>query len=336
MHIWNDHESPCADLSNPCLCMNASRIVPTFLVLLLLMLGVTASSSVLAMESFLPDKQEILMMPMLCRWMYGARVGLDPSLIPQRVPMDTTGCTRFHYYCDANTDLVRAEMAMYTNPGAARFKLNRSIETLEGQIAFHNTEPCSRYLLSDINYTLGHAFSLMARITKSSVYYIKAIQPLNKSIELNSGDMRPYQALGEIYLETGQRDHAEEMIYKGLQINPQSKALLRMYKKVGSKRPLPTVIPGAAEPSARKDEVTITNNPEKPGSGINNLEATSGIANTKPGPQKIDSISPVQDIKHGGCRFCPDDTNAKGNQGNQATVPTPGKVGNDPYCRFCP
>ena len=103
-------------------------------------------SGVGAAEGFLPDKQEILMMPQLCQWMYGARAGLAPSSIPRGPSMDVSGCTRFHYYCDAHTNLVRAEKSAYTNPGRAKEKLATAIETLKGQVQFHNSEPgCSKY-----------------------------------------------------------------------------------------------------------------------------------------------------------------------------------------------
>jgi hypothetical protein len=258
------------------------RAASDFRGIFLLMLTLSGPGAAMAAEPFLPDKQEILMMPKLCRWMYGPRVGLDPSLTPPGPMIDVTGCTRFHYYCDANTDLVRAEKAMYFNLGRAKEKLASAINTLKGQVTFHSEEPCSKYLQSDINYTLGYALSLMSKVAKSSSFNIEAIQPLNKAIELNPEDLRPYRVLADIYMAIGKRNLAEKVIYSGLELNPQSKPLLRLYKEVGGTRPLPSkkiVTPATPQAEAKKEN-------QADGDGV-----PTGHTETKPGG--VDIVPPV-------------------------------------------
>ncbi len=291
-------------------------------------------------EGFLPDKREILMMPQLCQWMYGARAGLDPSAVPQSHTMDTTGCTRYHYYCDAHTDLVRAEKNAYTNPGLAKEKLNRALNTLKGQIAFHDGEgSCSKYLRADIRYTYGKALERYARLTKSSNYYAEAISPLLQAIQLTPEDFRTYQVLGDVYSALNKRKEAEEILYNGLEINPDSKALLRRYQAIGGKRPIPekkSILPsetGSTEktgnPGTTEETAKTQNTPAKTSEPLSESKEASGGTDHQKMPQDNSQSSPY-------CRFCPDTSSDQNTDTTTSPVDSVNAETNKPACRFCP
>lgn len=297
-------------------------------------------------EGFLPDNREILMMPQLCQWWYGPRVGMEPALIPKGPPFDMSGCTRFHYYCDAHTDLVRAEKNAYTNSGKAKYQLNRAIGTLKGQVQFRKAEPgCSKYLLADTSYNLGKALERYARLTKSSSYSAQAIGPLLESIELTPEDVRPYQVLGDIYIALNKPQQAEEIIYRGLQVNPESKPLLRRYKEVGGKRPPPTskpVAPNEAGNVGNAQHQATGHEPVKmqvvipPASGApktpqDNPVVGGAVQRGETQAEQDKATSPRN------CRFCSDDDVSKD---KTSPAPIQSKSTNQgaekPACRFCP
>ncbi|TCV88135.1 tetratricopeptide repeat protein [Sulfurirhabdus autotrophica] len=312
------------------------------LTLMVIAIGYTISATA---EGFLPDKREILMMPQLCQWMYGARAGLDPSAVPQSHTMDTTGCTRYHYYCDAHTDLVRAEKNAYTNPGLAKEKLNRALNTLKGQIEFHDGEgSCSKYLRADIRYTYGKALERYARLTKSSNYYAEAISPLLQAIQLTPEDFRAYQVLGDVYTALNKRKEAQEILYNGLEINPDSKALLRRYKAVGGQRPIPekksdippetvnTEKPG--KPDTTEEPAKTQDTPAKPSEplSVSKDASTSGT-----GVQGAESKNPQDNSQSSPyCRFCPDLGSDQNTDTTTSPVDSVNAETNKPACRFCP
>lgn len=317
-----------------------------FLTLTLIGLAI-GHPGVVAAEGFLPDNREILMMPQLCQWRYGPQVGMDPALIPKGPPMDVSGCTRFHYYCDAHTDLVRAEKNAYTNPGKAKSQLERSIGTLKGQVPYRIAEPgCSKYLLADTYYTLGKALALYARLTKSSGYAAQAIGPLLQSIELTPEDARPYQVLGDVYVALNKRQQAEEAIYSGLQVNPESKPLLRRYREIGGKRPLPTrkpATPAEAGMAGGAEHLDAGKEPVKtqealPPSAVDSPKPSQGNPVVEGAVQRVEDQADQDKSKTSRyCRFCADTDSKQSNAPAAAVQPEPpNPVAAPPACRFCP
>ena len=329
----------------PCFHRLADPIRQRFFAMVLIGVAISYSGTSSA-EGFLPDSREILMMPQLCQWWYGPRVGMDPALLPKVPPFDMSGCTRFHYFCDAHTDLVRAEKGAYNNPGGAKILLGRAIGTLKGQVQFRKAEPgCSKYLLADTNYSLGKALESYARLTKSSSYSAQAIGPLLETIELTPEDVRPYQLLGDIYLALKKPQQAEEVIYRGLQVNPESKPLLRRYKEVGGKRPPPSKKPLAPnearnvgdaqgqvaghEPVKLQEIIPPASEAPKTPKGNSVVKGTQQKEETQAEQDKAVSLR--------NCRFCSDDDVSKDKTSPAPVQPKSTNQGADkPSCRFCP
>jgi hypothetical protein len=297
-------------------------------------------------EGFLPDNREILMMPQMCQWWYGPRVGMDPALMPKGPPFDMSGCTRFHYFCDAHTNLVRSEKNTYTNPGKAKYQLDSAIATLKGQVKYRKAEPgCSKNLLADTHYSLGKALERYARLTKSSSYSAQAIGPLLETIELTPEDIRPYQMLGDIYIALKKPQQAEEIIYRGLQVNPESKQLLRRYKDVGGKRPLPTTKPAAPnEERSSGDTQNQVTGPESSNT-IEVIPPASADPKTPQGNSVFAGAVQSEETRSEqnkatstrDCRFCSNDDVSKDKISPAPVQPkSTNQSADKPSCRFCP
>ena len=312
-----------------------------------LMVMTVGYSGMCSAEGFLPDNREILMMPQLCQWWYGPRVGMEPALIPKGPPFDMSGCTRFHYFCDAHTDLVRAEKNANINQGKAKYQLNRAIGTLKGQVVFRKAEPaCSKYLLADTSYSLGRALELYSRLEKFSSFSAQAIGPLLEAIELTPEDIRPYQVLGDIYVALKKPQQAEEVLYRGLQINPRSKPLLRRYKDVGGKR-LPPALK-TTEPNETSnlgdaqhlttDHVSIQKEDSISGVGTDHEipHDNQAVVGAELQREKTQAAQEKSTLSRN-CRFCSDIDVSK-----DKTYPDPvqsksSTQGSEkPSCRFCP
>jgi len=299
-------------------------------------------------QGYTPDKHQIMLMSPLCQWMRGARAGMDPALIPKGPPMDVSGCSRFHYYCWADLELVRAEQNAYTKPGEAKYRFDKAISMLKGQVQHHNSTPgCSKYLQADVNYTLGKALERYARFTKAKQYYGQAIGPLLKSIELNPDDERPYLVLGDVYAALNKRQQAEEAFYRGLEVNPESKPLLRRYEKIGGKRSLPTKKPQAV--GEESVEAEPANSPGAASETVNGQGARAPVTGDNSGTKQANPIvaEPLKDAEATAqkdtttptpyCRFCVDEDSGQAKVSPAPSQPGSPNAGTDkPPCRFCP
>lgn len=156
-------------------------------------------------------------------------------------------------------------------------------------------------LRSELYSNRGEVFKLMGKLGE-------AINDLNKAMSINPNIVKPYLQLADLYEGGKDKVRALEVITKGLNNIPNSKALQRRYTELGGKLPYPEAVAKTMPAEMTKDE----GKPEvKSEAASHSEDATSqAAADTKPTEPTVPAPqieSPkIGSPKNPYCRFCAD------------------------------
>ncbi|MDP2432816.1 MAG: hypothetical protein Q8O33_12390 [Pseudomonadota bacterium] len=203
-----------------------------------------------------------------------------------------------HHYCDCVRFTHRAYRSMVKSK--ADFKYNLG-EALGGCNYVISRVTPDFILLPEIYLQKGIIYSLQGQDALAAAEYLKAI---NSDQSL----VKAYVGMAEFFIKKNDKKKGLEIITKGLQNNPESKALKRMYKELGGNMPYPA--PSAPTPVARVEQPVVDSEatvpapvaePSRPRDKVEKQEAMGAEIN-----------SPVAGYREIGsptnpwCRFCTD------------------------------
>lgn len=255
-----------------------------------------------ALEPWTPSDAEMASLPVFCK----AKMKSGPNSPEYKMWAQNLGSdfSHTHHYC------------------AGLNFLNRSYRAISSQDKLFNLQNA----VNNFDYMVTHAaptYSLMPDIylNRGMTYFsmnqdAKAVNDLNKALEINPKTTRAYIVLADYYIRTKRQKEALQILTEGLRHNPEARGLQQRYDKLGGKKPYPE--PYAATETA--PEAKADNN--KP------IEATSPIPGT---PAPAQQASEKVDSKK--VSGSPAESGA-----NKTTAPPPPAIGSptNPYCRFCP
>lgn len=207
----------------------------------------------------------------------------------------------FHHVCSGINQMNRY-LRLINDPKRGYY-LSRAVPEID-YIAAHM--PDDFPLAGEIYFQRGLANQLMHEEVAATGDFFKAIQH-------DPNHVQAYLRLTDIYINTGNKNKALEIVTSGLKRVPASKAMQRRYLSLGGKEPLP-VAPPTPMTASQQNEQSATD------------KTTTGIENNKPAEVAVEKKPPT-DQKDG----------IKNNPGA-----TDKKVGGadakakNPYCRFCP
>jgi len=261
-----------------------------------------------AQEAFTVTKAELTSMPPYCTALYGKYHGMPPH---QDSPLRHTipaGCPSIHHYCDGLKFIVRADRTQGSKQiefGYA-YNVQNAITSIQSVIEEWRSAAPKCSLRAEAHTNLAKSLLRMGKRQPAAAS--QAINSLNQAIELAPEFLQSYLTLADVYIDTGQKGKAKDIIEEGLAHIPTSKALAKRYVGLGGNlstiKPVTKPIPAAIEENVTKGKVSqpievkpIEVKPieEKP-AGLKSESNTASEPSPKIGSQK----SPY-------CRFCPED-----------------------------
>jgi len=252
--------------------------------LLFLALAASAVSSH-ALESWVPTDKEMASLPDFCKARFNE--GSPEYKLWESILGKDYGHT--HHYC-VGLNFLNRYYRDRSKQGKS-FNLNGAQTNFEYMV---NHAAASYSLMPDVYSNLGKVFLLKNQPAQAITY-------LNKAMELNPRQPRPYNTLADFYSGIKQPAKALEVITEGLRHNPDTKSLQRRYTELGGKLPYPEPIEPAPAVEAEGAK------PEEPSAPIPSSVGPAVIPTTvQPAP-----VEPIAEPQIGSptnpyCRFCPD------------------------------
>ncbi|MDD5389306.1 MAG: tetratricopeptide repeat protein [Gallionellaceae bacterium] len=201
-----------------------------------------------------------------------------------------------HHYCDCVRFTNRAYAALGKDKQAVSFNLGEAMGGCNYVIS-HTTPDFS--LLPEIFLQKGVIYSLRGEDSLAAGEYLRAISGNNKLV-------KAYIGMADYFSQKNDKKKALEIITTGLQNNPESKGLKRMYKELGGAMPYPVPTAAVAEaPGKKPDDAAANAQPpnaaEPPQDKAGKQETPLAVADT-PVEVRDEIGSPTNPW----CRFCPD------------------------------
>jgi len=198
-----------------------------------------------------------------------------------------------HHYCDCLRFTNRAYRSIGKSKTDFAYNLGVAMDGCDYVIR-HTTPDFS--LLPDIHLQKGIIYSLQGQDAISAAEYLKALNGNQKLV-------RAYIGMAEFFIKTNDKKKALEIITKGLQNNPESKALKRMYKELGGTLPYPAPAAPVEQPvgSGTANVPAPIAEPSLAPGKVEKQEAKGAAAHT-PVEEKREIGSPTNPW----CRFCTD------------------------------
>lgn len=206
-----------------------------------------------------------------------------------------------HHYCGALVHLNRYYKSSSTQD--RKFFLKNMFTNMDYMFSHVKQSQPRNVLLPEMHFTMGKMLIIAGRDAQAIKEFLQATQ-------LKPDYADPYAALADLYAKAGKKQDALKTLEEGLSHAPESRGLVRRYRALGGKKPIPA--PSTPTVSGNSEEKNTT--------GVNNSESTpSQPAGSIPTPNSEGTVTPAK------------------------TQPTPDvedspKIGSptNPYCRFCP
>ena len=179
-------------------------------------------SSVYAVRSWTPSEQEMAFLPQFCQDKFNSRKDKAKSAKWRR--KFGKAWQHMHHHCAGLNFLNRANKS-WNNKENKKFNLNRARTNFEYMV--EHTDKSFSYL-TDVHFQLGNVYKMQKN-------YSQAAKEYNKSIELNKKYTKPYKALSDIFVKSGQFEKAIEILEEGLKNKPKSKSLKRRLSEAKKK-----------------------------------------------------------------------------------------------------
>ena len=233
--------------------------------------------------------------------------------IYNRIPSgNNPNWAHIHHYCDCVRFTNRAFGAMGKNKNDFSYYLSEAMDGCNYVIG--HTTPDFEFL-PEIYLQKATIYSLMRKDALAAAEFTKALNGNQKLA-------KAYIGLAEFFIKTNEKKKALKIVTAGLQKNPESKALKRIYKDLGGAMPYPTSTESATPSLGKKPDSsgkTIHVSPiEQVVTSGSGKIADHAVPATPPinlenqeikGTSKIAASEIPRDIstpKNPWCRFCPD------------------------------
>lgn len=213
-----------------------------------------------------------------------------------------------HHYCDCVRFTNRALSVMWKDKQAFTYNLNEAMDGCNYVIS-HSTPGFS--LLPEIYLQQAIIHGMRKENALAATQYLKAMGG-------NPSLVRAYTGLADLMTRNKDSKNALNIITRGLQHNPESKALKRRYTELGGTLPYPAPITPAqpaAEPTVQPPAVKPAVAEEAPAPGIAAPDPAAATPTATTPPEVGSPTNPW-------CRFCPDVNSSP----PQATPSMPGVV----------
>lgn len=201
-----------------------------------------------------------------------------------------------HHYCGGLSYLKRYYGA--TTERERQFLLRLAHANLEYMV---NHASPGYSLMPDVYFRLGEVHRFAGRVGNAKASY-------DKSIELNPRVASAYGGLADLYLKSGQRAKALEVVSEGLRYNPDTRSLQRRYRELGGKLPYPEPVepaPAAAADSSEQSKASETVTGLKPETE-NPVAEAAGSSTPDSAPPTEATEQKIGSPTNPYCRFCPD------------------------------
>lgn len=252
--------------------------------ILILVLGVSAASSVIAQSAYAPSDAELASLPPICT------IKLRPSPL-QKSYAEQYGSNwqHMHHYCFGVNFANRARFSRDATGRNDNFK-----ESIANYYYMIDHTDRSFWMRPQIHVEMGRVYLRMNK-------RIEAAKDFAAAIAANPRYEPAYLPLIETYRALGSTSAALEVATAGLRYFPNSKALRESYLAVGGKMPFPEPLsePAPAAVAVPKDTDA------HPGESGRSLVEAGGNTVASPGDESAETSSAVPLER--GCRFCPPD-----------------------------
>jgi tetratricopeptide (TPR) repeat protein len=234
------------------------------------------------------SEKELLTLPRYCYVRIRALNGPEYKEWERKMGPDLV---HTHHYCGGLSYLKRYYGA--TTERERQFFLRLAHANLEYMV---NHASPGYSLMPDVYFRLGevHRFAGRAGIAKASY---------DKSIELNPRVPSAYGGLADLYVQSGQKAKALEVVSEGLRYNPETRSLQRRFRELGGKLPYPDPVDSALaapDSSAQDNDTAAVNSKPETDDPVASDAKPSTPDSTETTEQRIGS--PTNPY----CRFCPD------------------------------
>ncbi|MDP2833083.1 MAG: hypothetical protein Q8Q28_07280 [Pseudomonadota bacterium] len=200
-----------------------------------------------------------------------------------------------HHYCDCVRFTNRAFASLGKNKQAVSYNLGEAMGGCNYVIS-HATPGFS--LLPEIFLQKGVIYSLQGQDSLAAAEYLKALSGNNKLVKAYSG-------MADFFIQKHDQKKALEIITTGLQNNPESKVLQRMYKELGGAMPYPVPIAPVAETPGKKPDESAANiqvaPAELPKDKAGKQETLRAVVDSP-----VEARSEIGSPTNPWCRFCAD------------------------------
>ncbi|MEJ2564771.1 MAG: hypothetical protein P8164_09015 [Gammaproteobacteria bacterium] len=239
-----------------------------------------------ALQAFPATKEELAMMPPYCS-----------------SPNKSLGkaCHALNHYCAALKALIRVDKYQFQNPVESRYWLERAVAAFGSVLDGNWDNKCP--LKPEAQVKLGRALLRQGGIAGASAG--KALENFTGAMAIQPKYVPAYYALSDYYIQVGDHKKALSVVKEGLKYVPNSKGLLRRFKKLGGTTPPTPVVTSskADESSVKKDasadkkDAAIESTTNQPASGEES-SLQQAPADQSPKPKIGSPTNPW-------CRFCP-------------------------------
>lgn len=248
-----------------------SRYVLKF-ILIVFLIPASATATDL---SFVPNAQEMLLLPPYCQVKFAAQT--DSPEWKMWADRLAPNFGDIHHYCVALNNVNRY--------WGARSALDRGYYLKVAMDNFNYMVKAAKPgfpLLAELYSNRGDVFKLQGQPGQ-------AIEDYNHAIASNPQAARPYLQLIDLYERQKLREKSLKVATEGLRNDPDSKALQRRYLELGGKRPFPK--PVSTEADATKPD----------------SDTETSASKTVPPVDSPDESQPkIGSPTNPYCRFCPD------------------------------
>lgn len=155
-----------------------------------------------------------------------------------------------HHYCFGLTRVIQADRAR--DPNTTKLRLEDSLGEYDYVIA--RVRPGSS-ILYDALTAKGNSLARLNRHDEAIVHFRKAI-------EIQAKGWRPYAYISDIYESLNQNTDAINVLEEGLAQQPEAKALLRRYRKLGGKKSFAPAVAPAQDPAEEQKSPPATEAPQ--------------------------------------------------------------------------
>lgn len=246
-------------------------------------ISLVLNSPALAVMGATPD--EMAMLPPYCDAKMGSRNPESASY--WRNQMGHDNWLHIHHYCGGLLELNRYYRS---STGLKTPNLRNAVNQFNGML---NAFTPDFYLRPEVHLNRGRVLKFMGKEGE-------AIHDFQKALELDARLAPARIELANLYVKSGKKEQALDVLKKGLELSPSTKNLRRRYQELGGDpKALPETTAPAAEPAIPRQADAA---PAVQSAG----QAAPGDATKQVEPAAPAPAPKIGNKTNPWCRFCPD------------------------------